>query len=109
MTARYTPEEIKYYNIHRDRACERLGINQSLYNWGRRKAEELRKVYEADCNGMFQEEGERDSITEPIEKAIVAKFAGLHVYFQGDCRGATLYVDTEPISDSAYTNAVCIY
>jgi len=107
----YTKKEREYYNINRERVCNKLGINKNQYNWLRRKGEALRKVYEMDCNGEFIKEDTADrkegfllrQVNPYIEKL------GLKVYYQTDPRGATLYLDKDPIPENSYTNASCIY
>jgi hypothetical protein len=54
----FTKLERERYNEDRERACKRLGITKNQYNWLRRKGEELRKVYENDCNGLYKNEEE---------------------------------------------------
>lgn len=109
----YTKREREYYNIDRNKACERLGITKNQYNWLRRKGEELRKVYENNCNGLYK--SERDYLN--AEKDVIYKinaykqecFELLYAYFQTDPRGPALYIDREPIPENDYTRAVCIY
>ena len=110
----HTKKEREYYNLQRDRICQRLGITKNNYNWLRRKGEELHKVYEDDCNGVLElnyDNGEYDDYMKPFYRTIDAyvKELGLQVYYQTDPRGATIYLDNKPISDNAYTNASCIY
>ena len=38
-----------------------------------------------------------------------AKILNLNLYFQTDPRGATIYVDRQPIPENNYTQAKCIY
>jgi len=38
----------------------------------------------------------------------ICKRNGLHFYHQGDPRGCSLYVDSKPIEDNAYNNAVAV-
>ena len=107
----YTKKEREYYNIQRDRTCERLSITKNQYNWLRRKSEELHKVYENNCNGLYEQE--YDYIREARAKEGVIHKKALDLclfdYFQTDPRGATLYLDKDPIPDNNYTNACCIY
>lgn len=41
--------------------------------------------------------------------AKLCKAIGLHFYHQGDCRGCSLYVSSEPLTDQNYTNGVACY
>lgn len=109
----FTKLERQRYNENRERACQRLGITKNQYNWLRRKGEELRKVYENDCNGLYETEeesnqAERDLIYQiNVYKQECEEL--LYAYFQTDPRGATLYLDTKKIPANNYTQAVCIY
>jgi hypothetical protein len=105
----YTKQERKRYNEYRDRACQRAGITKNQYNWLRRKGAELHKLYEADCNG--EAEPEQVFVENAYYKAINAYISklGLSIYYQTDPRGATIYVDRQPIPENNYTQAICIY
>lgn len=112
----YTAKERQRYNEYRQSVCENLGITKNQYNWLRRKGEELRKVYENNCNGLYKTEEEYtnteniidDRITDYI-KFISEKQLSLFWYYQTDPRGATIYLDKEPIPENNYTQAYCIY
>lgn len=103
---RYTKKEREYYNQYRERACNKLKITKNEFNWFRRKSEELQRMYENDCNGYGDDEAE-DRLEKLIEKR--ASVLGLELFFQRDPRGATVYLDLEPIPDNNYTRAVCVY
>ncbi len=109
----YTKKEREYYNIHREKACQYLGITKNQYNWLRRKGEELRKVYENDCNGLYKTEEESNRAEKDITYQInIYKQECeelLYAYFQTDPRGATLYLDKKPIPKNNYPQAICIY
>jgi len=111
----YTKKERNEYNEQRERICQRLGITKNQYNWLRRKGEELRKVYENDCNGDYKTEAESNLAENRVKMAIWQyrlknkNIKQLKMFYQTDCRGATIYLDNKPISDNAYTNASCIY
>ena len=108
-----TKLERERYNQQRKSACKRLGITKNQYNWLRRKGEELRKVYENNCNGLYKtkEEGnqaEKDLIYQiNVYKQECEEL--LYAYYQTDPRGATIYLDTKVIPENNYTQAVCIY
>jgi len=107
----YTKIERERYNQDRVRVCERLGITINQYNWLRRKGEALRKVYEDSCNGVIAEDA-YDLLTTSIEDNVKEYISGgekYFVYFQTDPRGATIYLDTKPIPENNYAQAVCIY
>jgi len=101
-------KEREYYNINRERACKRLDITKNQYNWFRARGNELRSLYCENCNGTI-EGNDYDYQTNCIEERIDARLDGLEVYFQTDPRGATIYLDKEPIPENNYTRAVCIY
>ena len=106
----HTKKEREYYNIYRERACERLGITKNQYNWFRRNGEVLHKLYEDSCNGVVDEETleiNENIITKEIKGRVTEH--KLHVYFQTDPRGAPIYLDTKPIPENSYNNAVCVY
>jgi len=107
----YTKKERQHYNENRERACQRLGITKNQYNWLRRKGKALHTIYERDCNGEYPHEDFAETLEEPIYYAIqeYIKPFGLYAYYQTDPRGATLYLDKEPIPEDNYTQAVCIY
>ena len=105
----HTKKERQYYNTYRERVCNNLGITVNQYNWLRRKGEELRKVYENKCNGSYNTEVEYNVLTNGIENKIEGYINGLHVHYQTDPRGASLYLDNKPIPENSYTNANCIY
>jgi len=107
----YSKKDRAYYNECRDRACNRLGITENQYNWFRREGEKLRKVYENNCNGLYDtdfayEMAEGETLNKIVEKATALR---LELFFQTDPRGATIYLDTKEIPDNNYTQAVCIY
>ena len=106
----YNKKEREYYNEQRERTCDYLGITKNQYNWLRRKGEELRKIYEDNCNGILSEL-EYETITLKYER-LIRDYAGklkLLVYFQTDPRGATIYLDKQPIPENNYTQARYIY
>ena len=107
----HTLTERQHYNKDREITCKRLGITENQYNWLRRKGQALHKVYEDNCNGLIADDDTYFDITSPIEKDVetYCKKLGLHVYFQTDPRGATIYVDVKPIPDNNYNQAECIY
>lgn len=107
----YTKQQREEYNRYRALTCARLGIKEHQYNWFRRKGEALHQLYEDNCNGLFESEEDYESITLPFEDEVEkkAKSFKLEVYFQTDPRGATIYLDKEPIPYNNYTQACCIY
>ncbi len=104
-------KEREEYNEQRKRACERLGITENQYNWLRRKGQALHLSYERNCNGEYANDQQYETIVNPIYEMVetYVKKIGLHVYFQTDPRGATVYVSREPIPENNYTIATCIY
>jgi hypothetical protein len=106
----YTAKERKRYNEDRDRACQRAGITKNQYNWLRRKGEELHNVYVDQCNGDIAE-SDYERLTDPIYESVntyISKL-GLSIYYQTDPRGATIYIDRQPIPENNYTQAICVY
>ena len=88
-------------------------ITENQYNWLRRKGQMLYKIYEDNCNGIIQTDDEYLGLTVPIEKEVKAylKKANdkLHVFFQTDPRGATIYVSHLTLHDYDYSQGQCIY
>lgn len=118
----YNKREREQYNAHRDAVCEALEITKNQYNYLRRLAEACHKVYENDCNGLYEEQesyNERNKAEVRVvnylgeimsKRALdnpVVKF--IYSHFQTDPRGATLYIDIKPIPENNYTSAYCIY
>jgi hypothetical protein len=106
----YTNKERAEYSEQRKRACERNGITENQYNWLRRKGQALHAHYERNCNGTTTEADysrNTNLLYESVEKYV--KKLNLHVYFQTDPRGATIYIDREPLTDSAYNRGTVIY
>jgi hypothetical protein len=107
----FTVKERARYNEYRQITCKRLSITENQYNWFRREAEKLHRLYEDNCNGIFESESQYLKDTEAIEGKIMVKAGGLKLYqyFQTDPRGASLYLDIKPIPENNYTQANCIY
>ena len=101
-----------YYNqVRKNRGCDKLGITQGQWSYIKRIGTILNNLYTASCNGDGPNgEGypSRESYYERMA-SIFAKNNNLYIYFQTDPRGATIYLDKEPIPDNNYTKAVCIY
>lgn len=107
----YSKKERERYNEDRKRKCEALGITKNQYNAFRRIGENLHEIYEDNCNGGIPTEEAYFDLVKPHEEKAqeMANELGLHVYFQTDPRGATIYLDKKPIPENNYTNACCIY
>lgn len=105
----YTKTEREHYNHYRDITCQRLGITENQYNWLRRKGQELHKIYEDNCNGVIQTDEEYFSLTRPIEKEVIKCIKPLHVFFQTDPRGATIYVSHMTLTEVNYNQGECVY
>lgn len=73
--------------------------------------ETLRRRYENMCSYQWADTPQYRGATTRLERRIAetAQAAGLYLYIQGDCRGATVYVDMKPIPDNNYTQAHCLY
>lgn len=99
--------------------CNRLDISVYEYMQFRKLGRALRKIYTDQCNGYQDSEGKWDSVAsdEATNKEIklavktkkLAKSLGLHMYLQGDPRGAVIYLSREPIPENNYNKAECIY
>lgn len=72
--------------------------------------EELRQRYENACSYQWANTPRYEAGTRALEERIshIVKAAGLHLFLQGDCRGATVYVDVKPIPENDYTKAHCL-
>ncbi len=101
------------------RSCEKLGITQGQWAYIKRVGSILRKLYENDCNGFQDKNGNEDITATKRNQSKIEKYEhdayafsghnGLYLFLQGDCRGATIYLDKKAIPKNNYTNAVCIY
>lgn len=78
----------------------------------------LHRLYENQCNGFADYQGnwdEKASIRADKREGRLTKEAhaiaeelGVHIYLQRDPRGATVYIDNKPISQSDYDRAICL-
>ena len=112
----YTKKERENYNEQRARTAQALAIDKNDYNYFRKKGEELRALYEQDCNGEISEKRydrtEKQLMTridERIKKIKKEKGTTLYLYIQGDPRGSTIYLDNAEIPANNYMLAYCIY
>lgn len=98
------------YNEQRVNVCKRLNITKKDYNYLRLQGERLRALYVLNCNGYLSE-NDYDKRTTKLENFATkrAESLGLHIFFQTDPRGATVYVDFDPLPDNTYTLGTCIY
>lgn len=73
----------------------------------------LRQRYENECSHEWANTPEYEAGTAKLEIRArqMAERAGLHIYLQTDCRGATVYVSKDPIEDCNYTRSgsFCLY
>ena len=109
----YTVLERANYNKDREITCNRLNITENQYNWLRRKGQLLHKIYEDNCNGIIKNDDDYFGLTLPIKKEIIAYLKKsndkLHVFFQTDPRGATVYLSYQNLKDYNYSQGQCIY
>jgi hypothetical protein len=100
-----------YWNEQRKiQGCKKLGITPGQWSYIKRIGSMLCNRYTADCNGEYSHDWQYEK-TGNLEK-VASKFAHdnkLEIYLQYYPRGATIYLDTQPIPDNNYTKAVCIY
>ena len=102
--------------------CDHLGITTEDYKLFRRRGATLHRLYEEQCNGYRDHQGnwseeltnkseaKEDRITKLIQKQ--AKELDLNVYLQTDPRGATVYLSKYKILDASNYNSLssyCIY
>lgn len=100
----YTTQERNEYNIQRAKECALLGIQKNQYNSFRLLGEKLRNLYVMNCNGEINEEDYESKTQELYVKADKkAADLGLFIYYQTDPRGASLYLSTDPMTDSNYS------
>ena len=107
----YNKKERERYNVSRQKTCQRLGITKNEYNLFRRLGGRLHYIYECNCNGDYQTEKEYETAYEGFEgkaKALATK-KGLHIFFQTDPRGCSIYLDIKEIADNNYNSAEAIY
>jgi len=106
----YNEKERTEYNIYRDRVCEKLGITVNQYNAIRRIGQVLHLVYEQECNGDINDTYYNNETTRLYDNAgKLVDTLKLYVFYQTDPRGATIYLDKQPIPTNNYTSASCIY
>lgn len=107
----YNKKQRENYNLDRDITCERLGITVNQYNQFRRLGSVLHTVYELNCNGdLSEEQYEADTDNVYAQTNRLAKKLGLHIFYQTDPRGATIYLSHDPIPENSYnTSAQCVY
>lgn len=109
-----------YYNEQRKQnTSEKLGITRNQYTYIMRIGSILRQLYENDCNGFQDYNGNEDTRATKRNQLkidryehIAYEFAGhngLYIYLQGDCRGATIYLSKHKIPENNYTISSCIY
>jgi hypothetical protein len=74
------------------------------------KGDALQRRYGNECSYQWADTPSYHARTEQAEGAIVAEAeaAGLQIYLQTDPRGATIYVDVQPIPDNNYNRAHCL-
>lgn len=116
MTAK---QQAEWYKKHIEFTLDKLSITQGQYNTLKKYGKILRSLYEDQCNGFLDNNGNWDEKAtqeaEKKEKQVTdeimryAKELGLCVYLQTDPRGATIYLDTKEIPENSYNNAHCIY
>jgi hypothetical protein len=71
-------------------------------------AARLHRLYEKECNGYPTEQAEvrAQKAIEKLERdaRMIAIGLRVYVYLQGDPRGPSVYVSTEPMSDADYNS-----
>lgn len=99
------------YDSHVQLTCKALGITEKEYKWFKKQGDKLHAIYENNCNGDYRDEGDFIRAEHDIQVEIAKKLIdhNLHVYYQTDPRGATIYLDKEEIPENSYNNAHCIY
>ena len=66
----------------------------------------LNRFYTHSCNGYNSEKYDRLALKWEKEAETIAQSIKLHIFFQTDPRGGTIYVDNKPIKNNNYTQAV---
>lgn len=101
--------------------CEKLNITEEQYNEFRNYAKLLHKIYEQQCTGFPDENGNWDTVAEAQALAQEEKYTKLieekakelqlFLFLQADPRGATLYLSREKIENNNYDRwgSECIY
>lgn len=106
----YSKHEREEYNDYRNRICKQLMISENDYNALRRIGQALHRLYEANCNGTILEAAYESESRKLYEQGdALAKKLQCYIFYQTDPRGATIYVDKNPIPRNNYTQAKCIY
>ena len=108
-----TISQKNYYSDHVHYACNRLGITPDEYREFRRIGNKLNSIYTKNCNGDYNDltEYEVELLEKPyyLKADKLAKSLKLHIFYQSDPRGATIYLDKNKIPENDYTRASCIY
>lgn len=106
-------QQKQWYEEDKKKIMERLDLSEADWASFKKIGKDLRMLYERQCNGYPQQLLEdRDNQREKIfvDKAVKrAEKLGLKIFFQTDPRGATIYLDSEPIPENNYNKAHCIY
>lgn len=125
----YTRSQRAEYNLHREKACERLGFTAANYNYCRRIGQALSSIDTLRCNGGDEFAGRFVEYTgeryfTDVQAQLVklngylarvwaqrgeSRFPAIYWYHQEDPRGCGLYLDTEPMAFKSYTDGVAIY
>ena len=106
----YSKKEREYYNAYRFQVMTTLGITRNEYNYFRRIGDQLNSIYVESCNGTIDEQTYENKTNVFYEKADKKAIQlKLYIFYQTDPRGASIYLDTEPIKDNNYNRSCCIY
>lgn len=71
-----------------------------------RIGKKLRTFYTHSCNGYNSEKYDRLAEQWELKAQEIAKRMRVHIYFQTDPRGGTIYIDKKKIESNAYNKAV---
>lgn len=105
-------EDRAMYNLHRNRVCEDLGLTVNQYNYIRRIGNDMHKLFEDNCNGLF-EENEYETLfilfNRKLVKYLEDQKISLNIYIQSDPRGGTVYLSKDKMDDSNYNYGHLVY
>lgn len=100
----------KEYRVYKEKTIEALDMSSEIFDMFKLYGEKLNKIYTDLCNGDITDK-QAEELEKPIYRTLksTCQLLGYYIYYQTDPRGATIYLDTKPISENNYTIAHCIY
>ena len=88
--------------VHKISICKNVSDIIELMRIGKK----LRTFYTHSCNGYNSDKYDRLAKKWETTAQGIAKRMKVHIYFQTDPRGGTIYIDKKPIPTNAYNKSV---